>query len=125
MILLSAFLLKAYLLVVLVWNLGAVNLPLFRTKKEAFEWLTSSKKTIDVRKGNPHRGEVAVYLSGRKVLRMRIIKMETGRLGEVVRSDNYRLVIPSAMVIDDALAYLRGLYDGYDGVFTAYYIVPF
>ena len=48
--------------------------------------------------------------------------METGRLGEVVRSDNYRLVIPSAMVIDDALAYLRELYDGYDGVFTAYYI---
>ena len=101
------------------------NLPLFRTRKEAFEWLISSKKTIDVRKGNPHRGEVAVYLSGRKVLRMRIIKRETGRLSEVVRSDNYRLVIPSAVVIDDALVYLRELYDGYDGVFTAYYIVPF
>ncbi len=100
-------------------------MPLFRTKREPFEWLTSSKKTIDVRKGNPHRGEVAVYLSGQKVLRMRIIKRETGRLGEVVRSDNYRLVIPSAVVIDDALAYLRGLYDGYDGVFTAYYIAPF
>ncbi len=101
-----------------------LNLPLFRTKKEAFEWLTSSKKAIEIRKGNPHRGEVAVYLSGRKVLRMRIIKRETGRLSEVVRSDNYRLVIPSAVVIDDALAYLRGLYDGYDGVFTAYYIAP-
>jgi hypothetical protein len=99
-------------------------LPLFRTKKEAFEWLTSNKKIIDVRKGNPHRGKVAVYLSGRKVLRMRIIKRETGRLVEVVRSDNFRLVIPPAVVIDDALAYLRGLYDGYDGVFTAYYIVP-
>ena len=101
------------------------DLPVFRTKKEAFEWLTSSKKTIDVRRGNPHRGEVAVYLSGRKVLRMRIIKSETGRLREVVRSDNYRLVIPSAVVIDDALVYLRRLYDGYDGVFTAYYITPF
>ena len=123
MILLSAFLLKAYLLVVLVWNLGAVNLPLFRTKKEAFEWLTSSKKTIDVRKGNPHRGEFAVSLSGRKVLRMRIIKRETGRLNQVVQPDNYRLIIPSAVVIDDALAYLRKLYEGYDGVFTAYYIV--
>ena len=99
-------------------------MPLFRTKKEAFEWLTSSKKTIDVRKGNPHRGEVAVYLSGRKVLRMRIIKKETGKLSEVVRLDNYRLVIPSAVALDDALAYLRGLYVGYDGVFTAYYIVP-
>ena len=55
---------------------------------------------------------------------MKIIKKETGRLEEVVRSDNYRLVIPSAVVVDDAVAYLRGLYDGYDGVFTAYYIVP-
>jgi hypothetical protein len=54
---------------------------------------------------------------------MRIIKRDTGRLGEVVRSDNFRLVIPSAVVIDDALAYLRGLYEGYDGVFTAYYVV--
>ena len=99
-------------------------MPLFRTKKEAFEWLTSSKKTIDVRKGNPHRGEGAVYLSGRKVLRMRITKRETGKLGEVVRSDNYRMIIPSAAVIDDALVYLRCLYDGYDGVFTAYYVAP-
>ena len=97
-------------------------MPLFRTKKEAFDWLTSSKKTIDVRKGTPRRGEVAVYLSGRKVLRMRIVKMETGRLGDVVRPDNYRLVIPSAVVIDDALFYLRELYGGYDGVFTAYYV---
>ena len=55
---------------------------------------------------------------------MRIIKRETGRLREVVRSDNYRLVIPSAVALDDALAYLRGLYVGYDGVFTAYYVVP-
>ena len=99
-------------------------MPLFRAKKEAFEWLTSSTKTIDIRKGDPYRGEVAVYLSGRKVLRMRIIKKETGKLREVVRSDNYRLVIPSAVALDDALAYLRGLYVGYDGVFTAYYVVP-
>ncbi len=99
-------------------------MPLFRTKKEAFDWLTSSKKTIDVRKGTPHRGEFAVYLSGRKVLRMRIIKTEVGKLGEVVRADNYKLVIPSAAVIDDALVYLRELYAGYDDVFTAYYIEP-
>jgi ASC-1-like (ASCH) protein len=99
-------------------------LPLFRTKKEAFEWLKTGKKTIDIRKGNPRLGEVAVYLSGRKVLRMKIIKTETGRLFEVVRSDNYRLVISSAVTIEEAVAYLRDLYGGYDGVFTAYHIVP-
>jgi len=99
-------------------------LPLFLTKKEAFEWLAAGKKTIDVRRGNPILGEVAVYLSGRKVLRMRIVKREMGRLCEVLRTDNYQIVIPSALVLDDALVYLQGLYGGYDGVFTAYYIEP-
>ncbi len=68
-------------------------------------------------------GEVAVYLSGRNVLRMKIIRKETGKLIEIVRSDNYKLVIPSALVLDDAIAYLRGLYVGYEGAFTAYYVV--
>lgn len=52
------------------------------------------------------------------------MKKETGRLMEVVRSDNYRLIIPSAAALDDAVAYLLGLYDGYDDIFTAYYIEP-
>jgi hypothetical protein len=83
----------------------------------------SGKKTIDVRKGNPFRGEFAVYFSGRNVLRMKITKREAGRLEEVVRWGNYRLVIPSALILDDALAYLRELYHGYDGIFCAYYVV--
>jgi hypothetical protein len=33
------------------------------------------------------------------------------------------LVIPSAVTVEGAVAYLRQLYDGYDGVFTAYYVV--
>ena len=99
-------------------------MPVFRTKKEAFQWLSTGKKTIDVRKGFPYRGEIAVYLSGRNVLRMKVVKTETGGLREVVRSDNYRLAIPSASVVDDAVAYLQGLYDEYEGVFTAYYVAP-
>ena len=99
-------------------------MPVFRTKKEAYEWLVSGKKTVDIRKGSPFQGQVAVYLSGRKVLRMKIVKRETGRLQEVVRSDNYKSVIPSALTVEDAFAYLQRLYDGYDGVFTAYYVEP-
>jgi ASC-1-like (ASCH) protein len=98
-------------------------LPLFFTRKEAFEWLKLGEKTIEVRKGNPRRGEVAVFQSGPSILRLNILKKETGRLAEVVRSDNYKLVVPSALCLGDAFAYLRGLYVGYDGVFTAYYIV--
>ncbi len=67
---------------------------------------------------------MAVYLSGRSVLKMKITKKETGRLEEIVRSDNYGLVIPSAVTVEGALAYLHQLYDGYDGVFTAYYVAP-
>jgi len=98
--------------------------PLFRTKKEPFEWLKSGKKTIDVRKGNPCYGEVAVFLSGRNVLRMKILKKRTGKLTEIVRTDNFRLIVLSALVLDDAIAYLRELYADTDGVSTAYYVVP-
>ena len=99
-------------------------MPVFRTKKEAFEWLSTGKKTIDIRKDKPVLGEVAVYLSGRNVLRMKIVKSETGELGEVVRLDNYRVVIPSAATLDEAVAYVQRLYPSYAGVFTAYYIAP-
>jgi hypothetical protein len=99
-------------------------LPVFRTKKEAFTWLKSSQKTIDIRKGSPFQGQIAVYLSGRNVLRVKIEKTESGGLTEIVRSDNYRQIIPSAAALNEAMTYLRALYGGYDGVFTAYYVAP-
>ena len=68
-----------------------------------FEWLKQGQKTIDVRKGNPHRGEFAVFLSGSNSLRLRIVKKESGRLMDIVRSDNYWLVIPSAKVVGEPL----------------------
>jgi hypothetical protein len=104
---------------------SGANLPLFRTKKEAFKWLNTGEKTIDVRKGHALRGEVAVYLCGRNVLKFKISKKETGQLREIMREDNFGLVIPSAVTVEDAVAYLLRLYNGYDnGIFTAYYVVP-
>ena len=97
-------------------------MPLFRTKKEPFEWISSGKKTIDVRKGNPRRGEIAVYLSGRNVLKKKISRTETGKLSEVVQLNNFRQIIPSAETIEGAIIYLRRLHDSYADVFTAYYI---
>ena len=97
-------------------------MPLFRTKKEPFEWISLGKKTIDVRKGIPRRGEIAVYLSGRNVIKKRILKTETGKLSEVVQLNNFRQIIPSAETIEDAIIYLRRLYDSYENIFTAYYI---
>jgi hypothetical protein len=91
-------------------------------RKEVFEWLTQGKKTIEIRKGKPQNGEVAVFQSGPHVLRLNIVKKESGPLLEVLRLDNFREVIPSALLLGDAVGYLRRIYSVYDGVFTAYYV---
>jgi len=102
--------------------LDVFKLPVFRAKKEVFNWLKTGEKTIDIRKSKGQRGEIATYLSGRKVLRMKINKREIGRLDQVVREDNYKQVIPSASRMEEALEYLRQIYGSCDGDFTAYYV---
>ena len=99
-------------------------MPWFLAKKEVFQWLAQGQKTIDVRKGNPKPGEIAVFQSGPNVLRLKVVKTESGQLTDVLRSDNFRAVIPSAMVLGDAIGYLQGIYGVDDGVFTAYYVEP-
>ena len=96
--------------------------PLFPAKREVFAWIKNGRKTVDVRKGRAWRGEVAVIQSGASYLRFRIVKKETGKLSEVIRSDNFLAVIPTAETVDDALAFLRGIYGNREGVFTAYYL---
>jgi ASC-1-like (ASCH) protein len=97
-------------------------LPLLYAKKEVFIWLKAGQKTIDIRRGSPMRGEFAVFQSGLKILRLKVVKYESGRLEEVLRLDNFKLIVPSAAVLGDAVGYLRGIYNGYDGIFTAYYL---
>lgn len=98
------------------------NLPLLFAKKEVFIWLKEGKKTIDIRKGTPKLGSVAIFQSGPFTLTRKILKTETGLLNEVVRGDNFEKVIPTATSLGDAIAYLRGLYGDYNGIFTAYYL---
>ncbi|XES76651.1 MAG: hypothetical protein ACBZ72_10775 [Candidatus Bathyarchaeia archaeon] len=99
-------------------------MPLFTAKKEVYHWLKEGKKTIDVRKGNPRSGEVAVFQSGSSYLRFSIVKTETGKLHEVIRADNYLQIIPPAENLQAARNYLRGIYGDYDGLFTAYHLAP-
>jgi len=98
--------------------------PLLLTRKEAFAWLKEGRKTVDVRKGHPRHGDMAVFQSGPNYLRFRIIKKETGKLTQIIRNDNYGQVVPSAEKLDDALNYLRNMYGGDGGEFTAYYLSP-
>jgi ASC-1-like (ASCH) protein len=99
-------------------------MPTFLAKKEVFIWLQQGKKTVDVRKGNPQRGGTAQFICGPHRLVLRVVGMQSGKLTEVIRLDNFRQVIPSAASVDDAVAYLRRLYGVYDGVFTAYTVAP-
>ncbi len=91
-------------------------------KKEVFGWLKAGEKTIDVRKGEPRNGDVAIFQSGAKCLKFTIIHKETGNLTELIRQDNFRLVIPTAKTVEDALGYLRKIYTVDNGIFTAYHL---
>jgi hypothetical protein len=97
-------------------------LPLFFAKKEVFQWLLQGQKTIDVRKGKPKTGEIAVFQSGSRILRLKILKMECGQLTDILRLDNFKTVIPSAAVLEDAVSYLREIYGINEKFFTAYYV---
>ena len=97
-------------------------MPLFFAKKEVFRWLSQGQKTIDIRKGNPKPGEIAVFQSGSHILRLKIAKTESGQLSDILRLDNFKAVIPSAVVLGDAISYLQGIYGVDPGVFTAYYV---
>jgi hypothetical protein len=99
-------------------------LPWLLAKKQVFQWLLSGQKTIDLRKGNPKPGDIAVFQSGPCVLRLKIVKTQSGLLSEVLRVDNFKAVIPCALVLEDAVGYLRGIYGDVGGVFTAYYVEP-
>ncbi len=67
-------------------------------------------------------GEFAVFQCGPEILKMRIVGVESGRLADVVRVDNFLWIIPSADSLEVALEYLRGLYPDCSGIFTAYYV---
>ena len=55
-------------------------------------------------------GEIAVFQSGPRTLRLKIVKKESGRLEEILRLDNFRAVIPSALELGDAVDYLQRIY---------------
>jgi ASC-1-like (ASCH) protein len=99
-----------------------LNLPWFLAKKEVFEWLVRGQKTIDVRKGILKPGEIAVFQSGPHTLRLKIVKTESGQLSDILRLDNFKAIIPSALELEDAVEYFRRIYGVCDGVFTAYHV---
>jgi ASC-1-like (ASCH) protein len=97
-------------------------MPLLYARKEVFQALKEGKKTIDVRRGKPKGGDFAVFQCGPEVLKLRIVGVESGRLLELLRGNNFLKFIPWVNSLDEALAYVQGLYSDCSGVFTAYHL---
>jgi ASC-1-like (ASCH) protein len=102
-----------------------VSVPVFFTKKGYFQAIKEGKKTVDVRRGRPLQGGTAVFLSGPHKLRMKIVGTETGKLADLIREDNFRLIVPWAGSLGDVLSVFNLLYFDVGGDFTAYYVAFF
>ena len=100
-------------------------MPLFLAKKEVFEWLAHGQKTIDIRKGNPKPGEIAVFQSGPQYVAVE--DCEDGIVGGFRRFCVWtilKLLFLRLCELGDAVDYLQRIYGVCDGVFTAYYVEP-
>jgi ASC-1-like (ASCH) protein len=91
-------------------------------KKEVFEWLRHGQKTIDIRKGKPRQGDRVLFVSGPHKLEMRVVDRQSGTLVDLIRTDNFRQIVPSAVSVVEAMDYLRRIYGEVDGLFTAYFV---
>ena len=97
-------------------------MPWFTVKKELYTWIKDGKKSVEIRKGSASRGEIAVFQSGPRNLRLKIVKKETGVLREIVRPENFKKIIPVAKNVEETIGYISGLYGTDLGLFTAYYV---
>jgi ASC-1-like (ASCH) protein len=90
-------------------------------KKENFEWIRSGRKGIDVRKRKKEKGDKAVFLCSKWMLKGKIIRKEQGKLSDVVNESNFRDIVPVAKNLKEAIAYIGRLYGAGEEEFTAYY----
>ncbi len=98
-------------------------MPLLWVKREVYDWIKNGQKTIDIRKGKPRKGSFVKILCGRNpILKFEIVKRETGKLSELIRQDNFKSVIPTALSMQDSQNYLERIYGKHEGVFSAYYL---
>lgn len=95
-------------------------MPLFMVKKEAFEWIKTRQKTIELRKGKAKSGDQAVFQCGRNILRAKIIRKDQGNLSALLQNFNFKEIIPTANSTKEAKAYVKKLYGITGGTFTAY-----
>jgi ASC-1-like (ASCH) protein len=96
-------------------------MPAFLTKKQVYDWITAGEKTIELRSGKSLNGGTITFLSGRRqTVKARILKKREGKLPEVLNAETYTKIVPTAKSLDEAVAFMKQIYDSTDGVFTTY-----
>jgi ASC-1-like (ASCH) protein len=95
--------------------------PAFLIKKQVYDWVLTGEKTIELRKGKSQNGGRVAFLNGqRKCLKGRILRKREGKLEDVLNVATYRKIVPTAKTLDDAVEFIRQLYQSTDGTFTTY-----
>ena len=96
-------------------------MPSFLTKKQVYDWILTGEKTIELRKGESQKGDCIAFLNGqKKCLKGRILRKREGKLEDVLNVATYRKIIPTAKTLDEAVEFIRQLYQSTDGTFTTY-----
>jgi ASC-1-like (ASCH) protein len=101
--------------------LESFEVPAFLTKKQVYEWITAGEKTIELRKGTSQRGDCIAFLNGqRQCVKGRILRKREGKLLDILNVTTYRKIVPTARSLDEAITFVKQLYQTTDGTFTAY-----
>jgi ASC-1-like (ASCH) protein len=91
------------------------------TKREVYEWIENGLKSVDIRRGKPKRGNVAVFICGKgSCIRARILNKIEGDLPSLLEHFGFTNVIPTAKTLQEAMTYIEKLYGTTNGTFTAY-----
>ena len=97
------------------------KMPAFRTKKEVHDWITSGRKTIELRKGKAQNGESIAFLNGRnQTVRGRILRKREGNIGDLLNAATYKRIVPTARTLDEAMEFIKHIYFSLEGTFTTY-----
>ena len=95
----------------------------FKSKKRSFRMDQNGKENYRHTQRLRREGDTAYIQSGKDHLKLRIVRKEYGKLEEVITQQNYKLVIPTAKTVQDAIDYLQDIYGKqYGGTYTAYYL---
>ena len=102
-------------------QLEKLKMPAFLTKKQVYDWVKTGEKTIELRKGKPQNGDHIAFLNGqRQCVKGRMLRKREGKLDEILNATTYRKIVPIAKTLDEAVEFVKQLYQSTDGTFTAY-----